>query len=285
MSAARSRSLLAALLVAPALAVFALCFAAPVLWLARMSLNESLPDGAIKPGVTGANYVEFVTDAFYLGIARDSIVTALTVTALVLVLTYPIALFLHRWTSRWKSLLVILTVSPLLVSAVVRTFGWMVILGDAGWLNGALRAIGAISTPLALINNRTGVVIGLVEVLMPYMALTLIAGFGRLDPMLEEAASSLGASPWRRFWRVTLPLSLPGILLGCLLTFVLAISAFVTPKLLGGGRVFLLATEIFTAAMQTLNWPLAAAMSVLMLALFAGVLLLYGRFARRWAEL
>ena len=280
----RRAPLLAALLVAPAFALFVLCFAAPVLWLARMSLNESLPDGVVRPGLTAANYVEFLTDDFYLAIARESFVTALTVTALVLVLTYPIALFLHRWTSRWKPLLVILTVSPLLVSAVVRTFGWMVILGDAGWLNGALRMAGVISAPLALVNNRTGVIIGLVEVLMPYMALALLAGFGRLDPTLEEAASSLGAPPWRRFWRVTLPLSLPGIGLGCLLVFVLAISAFVTPKLLGGGRVFLFATEIFTAAMQTLNWPLAAAMSVAMLALFAALLGLYGRISRRWAE-
>jgi putative spermidine/putrescine transport system permease protein len=284
-SARRHGTGLAALLIAPAMAVFVLCFVAPVLWLVRMSLNEGLPDGAIRPALTGANYVEFLTDDFYLAIARDSILTALTVTALVLVLTYPIALFLHRWTSRWKTVLVILTVSPLLVSAVVRTFGWMVILGDAGWLNGALKMIGWIAAPLALINNRTGVIIGLVEVLMPYMALALIAGFGRLDATLEEAASSLGAPPWRRFWRVTLPLSLPGIGLGCLLTFVLAISAFVTPKLLGGGRVYLLATEIFTQAMQTLNWPFAAAMSVMMLALFAGALVLYGRVARRWAEL
>jgi putative spermidine/putrescine transport system permease protein len=281
---ARERRL-AALLLLPAIAVFGLCFVAPVLWLGRMSLNEGLPGGAIRPALTGANYLEFATDGFFLGIAADSVVLSFQVTALVLVLTYPIALFLHRWQSRWKPIVVILTVSPLLVSAVVRTYGWMVILGDAGWLNGALRLAGVIAQPLALINNRTGVVIGLTEVLMPYMALALIAGFGKLDPVLEEAAATLGAPPWRRFWRVTLPLSLPGIGLGCLLTFVLAISAFITPKLLGGGRVFLLATEIFTQAIETLNWPFAAAMSVVMLAVFAGALVLYGRLARRWAEL
>ncbi|MBI3515210.1 MAG: ABC transporter permease [Proteobacteria bacterium] len=276
---------LAALLLAPAGAVSALCFAAPVLWLGRMSLNESLPGGALREALTAASYVEFATDDFYLTIAANSIALSLQVTALVLVLTYPIALFLHRWQSPWKPIVVILTVSPLLVSAVVRTYGWMVILGDAGWLNAALRLIGAIAEPLALINNRTGVVIGLTEVLMPYMALALIAGFGKLDPLLEEAAATLGAPPWRRFWRVTLPLSLPGIGLGCLLTFVLAISAFITPKLLGGGRVFLLATEIFTQAIETLNWPLASAISVVVLAVFAGALVLYGRLAQRWAAL
>src|SRR5258706_8826954 len=116
---------LAALLLAPAVAVSTLCFMVPVLWLGRMSLNESLPGGALREALTMASYVEFATDDFYLTIAANSLALGLQVTALVLVLTYPIALFLHRWQSPWKPIVVILTVSPLLVSAVVRTYGWM----------------------------------------------------------------------------------------------------------------------------------------------------------------
>jgi putative spermidine/putrescine transport system permease protein len=270
-----------ALLLLPGVAILTLSFLAPVLWLARMSFNLTLPGGAMREAWTLANYAEFFDDPYFLEITLGTIEMSLGVTLLALVLSYPIALFLYRWQSPWRGLLVVLTVSPLLVGAVVRTYGWVIILGDRGWVNGLLGALGLLSQPLRLVNNQTGVVIGLAEILMPYMALALIAGFGRLDRALEEAAMSLGASPVRTFLRVTLPLSLPGVALGSLLCFVLAVSSFITPKLLGGGRVFLLATEIYDQALTTLNWPLASTISVALLALFGLALTLYGRLQRR----
>lgn len=202
-------------------------------------------------------------------------------TFLTLCCAYPIALFLHRLSPARRNLLFVITVSPLLVSAVVRTYGWMVILGDQGLVNSLLLSAGLIAAPVRLVNGWIGVTVGLVEVLIPYMALSLISGFGRLDAHLEEVAASLGANAWRRFFRVVFPLTMPGVALGCLLCFVLSMSSFITPKLLGGGRVFLLATEIYDLAVIQLEWPRAAATSVIVLLLFGIALACYARIARR----
>ena len=159
----------------------------------------------------------------------------------------------------------------------------------AGWSSWAIRGLvnslllsaGLIAAPVRLVNGWIGVTVGLVEVLIPYMALSLISGFGRLDAHLEEVAASLGANAWRRFFRVVFPLTMPGVALGCLLCFVLSMSSFITPKLLGGGRVFLLATEIYDLAVIQLEWPRAAATSVIVLLLFGIALACYARIARR----
>jgi putative spermidine/putrescine transport system permease protein len=276
-SGGRGRALLMTL---PMLLLVGGCFVVPLLWIGRISFYASQPGGVLVPDVTLDSYGAFLGDSFYLDMVVRTVLIAALVTVLALLLTYPIALFLHRTTSAWRSVLVVLTIAPLLISTVVRTYGWMVILGDEGWLNGLLRLLGLPALDVA--HDYPAVVIGLTQIMMPYMALCLISGFGRIDPTLEDAAESLGARPLRRFWRITLPLSLPGIALGCMLTFVIAVSAYVTPALLGGGRVFLLATEIYTQALETLDWPLASAMSVLLLLVFLAALTLYGRLARRW---
>ena len=166
-------------------------------------------------------------------------------------------------------------------STVVRTYGWMVILSDQGLVNTTLRSLGLIARPLPLANNFTGSVIAMVEILMPYAVLSVLSGLGRLKPEHEEAAALHGAGRWRVFTRVILPLSLPGILTALLLVFVLAISSFVTPRLMGGGRVFVFGTEIYNESTVTLNWPLAAVLSMLLLVLFGIIIALYGRLARR----
>ncbi|HET7094139.1 MAG TPA: ABC transporter permease [Thermomicrobiales bacterium] len=281
---ARDRQRLVALeLLAPTTLALLAFFVLPLLWLLRMSFNRGLESGVIEEAFTLDSYRAFLTDSFYLAELWRTLWLGVVVTALTLILTYPIALFLIRTRSRWRGLLVALAIAPLLTSTVVRTYGWLVILGNDGLVNGALQRVGLIERPLRLINNQTGVLIGLVEILMPYMALGLLSGFGRFNPDLEEAAMSLGAGPLRAFWRVTLPLSLPGIVTGCLLVFVLTISSFVTPKLLGGGRVFLMATEIYDQATYTLNWPFAAAISFLLLVLFGIVIAVYTRILR-WLE-
>jgi putative spermidine/putrescine transport system permease protein len=267
------------LLLGPALLVNFAVFLAPMLNLAVLSFREARPGGSIGPDLTFSTWIGLAEDPYYLELVSGSIGLAVPVTLATLLAAYPLALFIHRASARWRSLLVVACVSPLLVSAVVRTYGWMVILGDNGLIAAIVRTFGV--KPPRMVFNTTGVAIALVEILMPTMILCLLAGFGRLNAALEEAASSLGAPPWRVFLRVVLPLSLPGVLLGCLLAFVLTVSSFITPKLLGGGRVILLATEIYDQAIVTLNWPVAAALSVLSLAVFGAALMLYGRILRR----
>ena len=267
-----------AALLLPVLLVNLGTFLWPVLSLASLSFRPSTSSGAIGAGWSWQTWAGLASDSYYAELVLHSVLVSLGITGLTLLASYPVALAVHRAPARWKNLLVVVCVSPLLISAVVRTYGWLVILGDRGLLPNVLRSLGM--TPPRMVFNETGVVIGLVEILMPYMILALLAGFGRLDATLEDAAASLGAPPWTRFRRIVLPLTLPGILLGCLLAFVLAVSSFITPKLLGGGRVNLLATEIYEQAIVTLNWPVAAALSVIVLAVFGVALLVYGRVVR-----
>jgi len=265
----------------PAAAVLLVIYLLPMLGLARMSFNRTLPGGAMQDAWTLDTYAAMADDRYNLELTFNSIQLSVTATTLALLLAYPVALFLFRTESRWRSMLAIIAVGPLLVSGVVRVFGWIAVLGERGLINGLLMTLGITSQPMRLLYNWTGVTIGLTESLFPYMVLALLAGFGRLDRNLEDAAMSLGARPWRTFVRITLPLSAPAIVLGWLICFILAMSAFVTPRLLGGGRVFVLATQVYEEAVETVNWPLAAALSVYMLVLLLLFLGAYGAITRR----
>ena len=266
------------LLCAPALAVLAASFGWPLAVLARMSLNRS-EDGQLLPGLGLDTYARLADDPYTASLTSDSLRLAAEAATVALVLCFPMALALFRSRSRFRGVLAVAAVAPLLVSGTARVIGWIAILGDNGVLNAGLAALGL--PRQALINNWTGVRIGLTESVMPYAVLALLAGFGRLDPLLEEAASTLGARPLSTFWRVTVPLTLPAAAGAWLLAFVLGVSAFITPKLMGGGRVFVLATEIYDAAVTTLDWPAAAALSMYVLALLAVVLAAQAALTRR----
>jgi putative spermidine/putrescine transport system permease protein len=262
-------------LLLPGFAFLAVSFLLPLLWLLKISFTTQT-----SPGVTLATYQSVVTDPFYWRLAGNTLALSGAVAVFAVLLAYPLGLFLARTQSRWRGVLVALAIAPLLTSTVVRTYGWMVILSDRGLVNATLRGAGLIARPIQLANNTTGAIIAMVEIMMPYAILSVLSGLGRFRSEYAEAAATHGASPLRVFTRVILPLSLPGITTGLLLVFVLSISAFVTPRLMGGGRVFVFGTEIFNEATVTLNWPLAAVLSMLLLAMFAVIMTMYARLFR-----
>lgn len=269
-----------ALLLPSMLGLFA-SFVLPLIYMVRMSFNAGEPNGIVHETFTFETYMRALADPYYWKVTVDTFWMGMATALFCVLVSYPIALFLARTSTKWKGVLIALAIAPLLTSAVVRTFGWMVILGNQGLINTTLMDMGLITTPLVLSNNMTGVIIGLVEIFMPYAILVMISGFGRISTELEEAAGSLGASKAKVFARITLPLSLPGVLMAFLLVFVLSISTFITPRLLGGGVVQVLATEIYDQTTGLLNWPFAAALSMILLVLFGTVIGIYSAAIRK----
>lgn len=263
----RRGRVLALALAAPAVLFVAAAFVLPLVNLGRLSFDESVDGGVLIETWSLAAWRELAADPFYLELTVNSLLLAVESGTAATLIALPIALCLYRTQSRWRGLLMVLAIAPLLVSSVVRVFGWLVVLGDRGLVNAALAGLGLTSGPVKMVYNWTGVVIGLTEGLLPFVVMAQLAGFGRLDRSLEDAADTLGAPPWRRFLRITLPLALPGLLLGWMIGFIIAMSAFISPRLLGGGRVFVLATEIYGLAFELNNWPLASALALFMLAI------------------
>jgi ABC-type spermidine/putrescine transport system permease subunit I len=205
---------------------------------------------------------------------------ALLVTGFCLLLGYPLGFLIATTTPTWATLGFIFVLLPLWTSVLVRTYAWMVLLGRNGIFNRWLLDAGIISDPLPLLHNFTGVLIGMVHVLLPYMVLPIYGAVRRLDPAIAAAAQGLGASNWRIFWRIYVPLTLNGIFAGSVLVFVLSLGFFITPALLGGGRVMMIAVLIEQQVRETLNWPFAAALSFVLLAFTFAVYALAQRFTR-----
>jgi len=210
--------------------------------------------------------VRAATDPYYQDIILVTLGMALLCTALTLVLAYPAAYWLGRLQSRWKSLVVIATLFPLLVGNVVRSAGWMALFVRDGLINKTLLGLGLISSPLELIYTPKAVVLGIVAVVLPYMILTIAAVIESIPRDLEDAAASLGASALKTFWRVILPLSAPGVAAGSILVFVLCMNTYATAVLLGGPRFKMMAPAIFDQFVRGNNWPMGAALAFMLLA-------------------
>jgi len=212
-----------------------------------------------------ATYSKALTDPVYTGVLGDTLLMAAYVSIVCLLLGYPLAYFLASAPAPWPTIGLIFLLLPFWTSILVRTYGWMVLLGRNGIINRLLIEAGLIVQPLPMLNNWTGVLIGMVHVLLPYMVFPLYAAMRRVDGNLVVAAVGLGAPGWQIFRRVYFPLTLPGVLAGLVLVYVLSIGFFITPALLGGGKVPLSALLIEQQVSQFLNWGLAAALSVVLL--------------------
>lgn len=262
---ARERTLL--LLAAPALLVLGVLFVWPLLRL----LSMSVADGTL------AQFEKAALDSLYIAVLWDSMEIALFVTVICLALAYPVSLWLVQAGRLGFILGMFFLLMPFWTSVLVRTYAWMVLLGRSGVINRMLRDWGLIEAPLPLLHNLTGVLIGMVHVLLPYMVFPIYAALLRIDPDLKRAAEGLGAPAWRVFLRVTLPLSLPGVFAGCALVFVISLGFFITPALLGGGRVIMIAMLIEQQVREFLDWPFAAALATVLL---AATLVIYAALGR-----
>lgn len=268
-------------LLAPALLLLLVAFVVPVGMMVPMSFRPYVPLVGITDGFTVRYYTKLLTDSYYLEIIGRTLALGFMVTLATLVIGYPVALFLARTPSRWRSWLTILVVFPLMLNLVVRTFGWIALLAQNGLVNQALRALGVVDAPVKLLFNFAGLLIAMTHIFLPFMVLVLIGAIQNIPRDVEDAARVLGASWAGTFCRVTLPLSAPGILSGSILVFVLTISALVTPRLLGGPTYQVMATLIYDEFLQRLNWPAGSAQALLLTLMVLALVYLSGRLARR----
>lgn len=251
--------------IAPLSAIFVVLFALPVLLLFWVSLWRYDPSSFQPTAPTLENYVRFFTDPFYLSALGRTIVLALITTFVTICLAYPTALIMARSGAKVRAFMIFLVLLPLLISVVVRVFGWMVILGDTGVINKFLLWTAVIDRPLAIMGSMNAVVIGLAQVEMAFAVMPIFSSLAGVNKHLEEAAGTLGAKPWQTFRLVILPLSMPGVAGAATLVFSLSAAAFVQPQLLGGSSFFVMTTLIYQQVMATLNWPFAAALGLILL--------------------
>jgi len=256
----------ASVLLVPPLAMILLFFVAPVLYLFWVSLHEASSSELYGAALTVQNYVGVLGDSFYLAIIRRTLGVAAVILGLCVLIGYPVAYFVALQPPRRRMLVLLLLLFPLMVSNVVRAYGWVAILGRRGVLNTSLGSLGLIDGPLDLLYTIPAVVVGLMTILLPYMVISIANTLATLDRSYEEAAQALGASPFRTFLHVTLPLSTPGVASGTLLVLLLTLSAYVTITLLGGPRSKLLVSMIYDGV-TAFQWPHAAALAFILLAL------------------
>lgn len=271
------------LLTLPSGLVYALVLLLPLIGVAVLSLQGFDFDKGILPRWNLANYADLATDSLFREVLERTFRLSVITTAICLLIGVPEAWIVHRMAPRWRGLMLLIVVGPLLVSVVVRTFGWMVLLGTNGLINDALVAIGIPGAPFRLMFTELAIVIGLVHVTVPLVVLSVWASLGRLDPALARAAESLGAGRLTTFRRVILPNIMPGVLGGALMVFCLSASAFATPAMLGGKRLRVVASMAYNEFLNTLNWPLGAAIAVLLLLAILLCTLLWTRLVERRA--
>jgi ABC-type spermidine/putrescine transport system permease subunit I len=278
-----SPRLLAWLWLVPAIGLLAPFFLFPLALLLRYSFNHDSASGVYEAAFSFENYLRVVGDPYYAGVFANSLGVALMVAAITLALGYPFAYFIVRWSRRTRLALLWAVYTPLIVSVIVRVYGWTVITADSGLINSLAVALGLIREPWHILYEVPGMTLGLVHRYLPLVILPLVNALARIDPELLSASQSLGATPRRGFWTVTVPLSLTGVIAGFQLVLANVLSDFVLPTLMGSTRFQMIAPAIYTEAMGQVRWSMAAAMAVTVLVIVGVVFGITGMLVRRFA--
>lgn len=274
------------LLLAPGLLLFVAVVLIPIGMTVLLSFYDWGQYKGIEPVIVLKNWREILADDYF----HEMFLRTFRITALVTLITAafgaPEAYILNRMRSPWKGVFLLVILGPLLISVVVRTLGWALLFGgETGLINKALLAARVISAPIPFMFTETGVVIALSHVLISFMVLAVWAALQRLDPQVENAALSLGASQASVLRRIVLPQVLPGVLSGAIIVFALAASAFATPAIIGGRRLKVASTLAYDEFLNTLNWPLGAAVATLLLVALVAIILGCNRLVeRRYAQ-
>ena len=230
------------------------------------------------------NYSFIFSDELYIGAYWSSIKIAAVATFITLLVAYPIAYGMARAPREWQPTLMMLVILPFWTSFLIRVYAWIGILKKEGLLNMFLMNMGVISDPLTIMNTTTAVYIGIVYSYLPFMILPLYTSLEKIKPSLLEAAEDLGSPPWRAFWQITFPLSLPGVVAGCLLVFIPAVGEFVIPDLLGGSDTLMIGKTLWSEFVNNRDWPVSSAVAVILLLVLVVPIVLFQRMQEKQRE-
>lgn len=249
---------------APAIALMTVVYLAPLFDSIVISFHPNTPQGIVRTTWILGNYARLIDD-YYLGVLIRTLRISVIITAISVVLAYPVAMWMSELSPRAQTWAILVYTSPWLVNTVVKSFGWTLILGNRGVINTSLQALGLTDAPVRLMLNELGIVIGLVPGHFLFVLLPLWAALKGIDGNLRWAAMTLGARPWTVFWRITLPLTLPALIAGGIINFTMNMAAFAAPALLGGTKARVLSFVAYQVNLEELNWPFGGALAVAML--------------------
>ncbi len=266
----KKRNFLNYLLILPIFLYMVILFVIPLIIILAVSFFD--------PTFTLKNYAAFFSVPAYLIILKNTFVVSIEVTILCLILAYPVSYVLASVKGNLRSILLLFVLVPFWMSFIIRSFTWIVILQRQGVVNSILMGLHIIQSPLQLVGNQIGVIIGMVHVLLPFMILPLFNSIASIDPDLTKAAQSLGCRSFTNFLKIMLPLSIPGIVTGSLLVFIIALGYYITPQLLGGSSSTMISQLIVTEIGQQLNWGFGSAIAVVLLVCVSIVLVVFNRF-------